>query len=767
MKKLNLLLSCVLLILALSCCEEESDSVVSPKTGKALVDTTINVSLSDVTVSIEEGVTVTIPQGLSTSSFDIVIREIDELPAAPATMKLHKVYDIELSIGDEFEKEITIRFDLDASVFEDKAESDFAFGFFNNDQKKWAIFPDYTINTDEYYAECRTDHLTTVGFIEFITTGGYAYKFVGGGVTVYYGTGDDEPMSWSEYQPDDQDWHLPSGDKNWAPVYIQDIAHYTSEAREILSESPWDLDVSEGNINIYVKNLDQSDGEYGSISGAIYLKNKMKLPAHVSGIKYQYVLKATCAHELMHLIQDNYYVMNKGSIGLWWLEATATQSDRMVWGSSLLYSESELYSIEANSTLLETLSKSWDDCNKDPNWYLSGCFLHYMSHYREGSKLNIAEAVKAGGANTGSLMRVILNDLIDTEFGTSLWEEYHDYVVYLFTQGNEKLSAFPFDKDYNQIETASALTKQVKMSKKDNTQSLSVSLPYLSTKLISVSNLENTDMRINYNLSEIDAGIEAYLCEVDAAAGKFKIIDDLYKGKSGDVDLDARIGGNYDNFVILMINTGFTEGKKEAKFTFKTSTEFKEFSLISFKLEGDDGNINFSNGNTDNAWEIGFVDFYGQPEYEVISKSFSGNKVKLTIREKRDSKVQYKDYTSTVTVEGEYSSSEFIYLKLNEEIIKFKEEWSDEKEKWVDHKITESKELEYHTIPFSITENQYGIVYSFIENDNSKIKNNLKKLSHTIKEVDDEDNLVEEYYLLPINWSSLPGYFNLSMVTTK
>ena len=78
----------------------------------------------------------------------------------------------------------------------------------------------------------------------------------------------------------------------------------------------------------------------------------------------------------MHFIQDNYYVMNKGSIGMWWLEATATQADRMAWGNSLTYSESELFAIESNSALLENLSKSWDDCNSNPTGILLAAFCN-------------------------------------------------------------------------------------------------------------------------------------------------------------------------------------------------------------------------------------------------------------------------------------------------------------------------------------------------------------------------------------------------------
>ena len=83
----------------------------------------------------------------------------------------------------------------------------------------------------------------------------------------------------------------------------------------------------------------------------------------MSGITKRQILRSTAAHEYLHFIQDYYYVMNNASIGQWWLEALATQADRLVWGDKLVYCESEIYSIESFATLIENLSKSWDDCN--------------------------------------------------------------------------------------------------------------------------------------------------------------------------------------------------------------------------------------------------------------------------------------------------------------------------------------------------------------------------------------------------------------------
>ncbi len=765
----------VLFSLVVSSCTKDDDFFSAPGLGRTLIDTTLNVSQREVTVTLSEGITVTVPKGLSSKSFSMKIREVDMSVQTPAVINLLKAFDIELSIGEEFEKEIIIRVDFeDDDLSGDVTSNDLAFGFYNTYNKKWAVFPDYEVNLDKGYAVCRTNHLTTVGVWEFVSSGGYSHKFIGDNITVYYTLrGDDAPMDYSEYLPDDKTWHLPSGHKNWAPIYIQDIAHYTAEARKLFAASPHNLNVSKGNINIYVKDMNGSDGEYGTISGAIYINNTVKIPTNVSGVEGQDVLKATCAHELMHFIQDNYYVMNKGSIGMWWLEATATQADRMAWGNSLTYSESELFAIESNSALLENLSKSWDDCNSNPNWYLAGCFLQYLSTYRMGEKLNVAKAIKQGGSGA-SLVRVMLNDIIKSDLETSITDEFHDYVLYLFIEGNENLTAFPVDKDFSKIETASSLTKQVKMSKKDNKQTVEVSLPYMSAKLISVSNLENTDMMYSYTYLQDAPGVMAYLCKVDKKNGMLDIVDRLSKDDAGNVELKARVGGDADSFIILLINMNFTEGKKTVKYIFETAPDFKDFDYMSFKLEGDENSFKYSNGSTDNAFEIGFVKWKGMTYDEnlsVVTKSFAGNKVKLTIKKSgsylSEQFYQLNNFVQTTTITGEYSSSEFVVLNLKEVITGTIEEWSDKKNKWVDHTVTINRELEYVNIPFNVTETQYGNVYSYIENNNSTIKSKLKKLSETVSEVDDEGESVKSYSLQPLNWNSLPSYFNATMTTTK
>lgn len=193
-----------------------------------------------------------------------------------------------------------------------------------------------------------TNHLTVVGVVEFLTNGGYAHKFTGAkGVVVYYNlTGKHAIMSVTDYKEyADQPYHIPTTDPLFSPVFIQDIAFAIKDAREALAGDPHSLQAPKADeiIKVYVKNLKGVDGQFGTVSGAIYINNSVTLPTIPAGISQRQVLQSAVAHEYLHFVQDYYYVMNNAYIGSWWLEAIATLADRMVWGDKFTYSESEIY----------------------------------------------------------------------------------------------------------------------------------------------------------------------------------------------------------------------------------------------------------------------------------------------------------------------------------------------------------------------------------------------------------------------------------------
>ena len=126
MKKPYIFLLLIPFLLTISC--DENNPITGPGLGEKLIDTTINVSVSNAIIQIE-GVEITIPKGLHSESFDVIIREVEKYPNSPETLEILKAYDIEMSFADQFEDEITIRYDIESEIFNNKAVNDFALSF--------------------------------------------------------------------------------------------------------------------------------------------------------------------------------------------------------------------------------------------------------------------------------------------------------------------------------------------------------------------------------------------------------------------------------------------------------------------------------------------------------------------------------------------------------------------------------------------------------------------------------------------------------------
>lgn len=379
-------------------------------------------------------------------------------------------------------------------------------------------------------------------------------------------------MSNWEYEQTSQSWHLDvePEDPNWAPRYVQDVAYFLSKAKETFQNKG--LTVPDGTVNVFVRNIG-ADGQYGSVSGAIYINNKVQGQAPLT---HPQELRAVCAHEFMHLVQDYEYVMNKGTIGLWWLEALATQADGMVWQDSP-FTESELWITDNNNAFLQTLCRSWDDCGVDPNYYLAGCFLQYLSKYRGGGAINIADLVTAGGAygSTFSSYVEVLDSEIQKQLDSNIGMEFSSYVEYLFMAGNPKLKAIPDGNGFLSMETAQSFVKttriidgslKVERSPSISTigteQTVSASLPYLSAQLINVVNHDLRYRRVEYTLSKSDFSFGLMLARVSPPGGKLQEIKKLYNGDSGSLILNARSGAVKDRCVMLLVNPYMTGENK-------------------------------------------------------------------------------------------------------------------------------------------------------------------------------------------------------------
>jgi len=182
-----------------------------------------------------------------------------------------------------------------------------------------------------------------------------------------------------------------------------------------------------------------------------------------------------CAHELLHYIQDYYYMQLFSKFTIkWWLEATAVQADRFVWPTNSKYE-----AIDYSANLYGNLTKSWDNCNSDPEYYIAGTFLSYLITYRTGTKLNLPELIVDGGKATDiSFMRTIVDNSIKTKLGSpGIGAEFVNFIKLAYS-GSSAIKLIPSSP------TPSPVYPNFKNSilkTKNQKETLSATIPHLAT----------------------------------------------------------------------------------------------------------------------------------------------------------------------------------------------------------------------------------------------------------------------------------------------
>lgn len=659
-----LLMSCNLIEEAIGIAEDDDKD----KPLEFIIDTTVSVSAQNAVITGNDGFSLIIPQGLTASPFSVKVKKPQAVDGSDG-IKILNCYDINLSFGNTFNSPLTITIPFDMSEVENFDSLKAA--YYDEVNRTWVPFDSRVVQNGSI--TFTTNHLTVVGILEFLASGGYTHKFTGAkGVVVYYTlSGKHAIMNTTDYGEFlDQPYHIPTTDPLWSPVYVQDIAFAIKEAREILAASPDSLKAPKADetVTVYIKNLEGSDGKYGTVGGSIYINNSVNLPSKLPGISKRQILQSTAAHEYLHFIQDYYYVMNNASIGLWWLEAIATQADRMVWGNKFAYCESEIYSIESNAGLIENLSKSWDDCSSDPNWYLAGCFLNYLSRHRGGTKLNIASILKAGGSSS-SIYRIVLDGEIVSQLSSDLGKEFTDYVRYLFEEGNKNMTVLTDGVAH--LETNPYFNETIARNQQSTTEERSITLPYLAAKMITLSN-SGTDTLKTEIKRRLSLYNESYLCQYDKVNEKFTGFVPLTN--SGVISTLAK---KNDKDYILIINKSLNN-EETVKLIMSNVEEVEDvkidnFQFVRFTLEASNEAFNYSDGKADPNFEIGFISDQTDA-YRSIESVFKNDGTFSIISEKVTGAVVSGGYdeeamsydSCRLTVRGKYKDNILYDIEINQ-----------------------------------------------------------------------------------------------------
>lgn len=229
-----------------------------------------------------------------------------------------------------------------------------------------------------------------------------------------------------------------------------------------------------------VRVLELPEGEDGNTSffGFVRLSQNIKVSSNMS---QEDVVKVTCAHEFLHYVQDYYFMQfGAGNFTKWWLEVTAVQADRIVWPNNSQF-EAINY---ADGGVENQLERSWDDCNLDPNYYVAGGFLTYLTTYREGTKLRVPEIIiKSGKATDLSYFRTILDNHLNSSLSSNgIGSEYRKYVRWAFEgNGDIKINSVPPLKAGN-----AQYVIPVRLDETNSTWQGSGSIPYLAAKVIKI-----------------------------------------------------------------------------------------------------------------------------------------------------------------------------------------------------------------------------------------------------------------------------------------
>lgn len=404
--------------LSLAACEREKVTAPPPPAGDVLLDTTVDPTAGPDTVEVANVIRIAVPQGaVPAASRLTIVRPFPQNVPGDSLITPYEVLDVTLGTGSTFAAPLEVTIYYDPAVAPAPAfPGQMGAAWYNEAWSRWTVFPDAVIDTMLHTVTFETTHLTK---LSRYVIHGYTDWRQSSHFNIYWvASGPDAPLSDALYG-NKPPWHTGTD-----PDYIQDLEFYLERAHAKFDSLG--LTVATSKVNVYVKKM-KDDGET-SYLGSLSICNDanggtVARPARDA-------LPMAAAHEYLHYVQDYYYMQFFADYTIkWWLEATATQADRMIWPQKAFF-ESVDYT---NRQLDQFMQKSWDDCNADPNHYVAGGFLAYLSAYRTGAKAEIDELIRRGGGNTASYMRTILDDYLRTSLQSpGIGSEFADYVRWAY-----------------------------------------------------------------------------------------------------------------------------------------------------------------------------------------------------------------------------------------------------------------------------------------------------------------------------------------------
>jgi len=521
-----------------------SDTILVNPFGKVLVDEMVNTDSASVIVK-TDSLEITLPKGIHKGDFRITIVKPDNPPPAPDSVAMHSVYDVNLSFGDVFDIPLLIKFKNIPKNIDPMKKDSYQGVYYDDANQQWVKFDRAQFSLKDSCLNIITSHLTKLSkwYDKESVFWDFTDVYTCDKVTVYWKDKHEAIFTTSyEKQQTPQTWHITG-----IPVMIQDITHYLGEV--LVKLDSLGLAVPDETVRVYVDELNGDDGVVGIMGMLNYY---MSIDHIVDGGPIE--LRSLLAHEYMHILQDKYMVSGPGNI--FWYEANAHLTDRMVWDESVIpVSQSDDYLMHSRTkavSIFNSLGKSWDVWDHSiltqnlmgniEYCYLAGSLIHYMRSYRNAAKLNLASLLtNVGWIN--SIMnwswRSYLNQEVESQLQSTLGMEYEGFVKYILEGSNKHFTLLdlagksPFNHFIANAGTSGkglfTTMKEYNFEKNNKQQKELISLPvdYLASKVIMLTNhTPNKNVIINYKrLHNFESSYKVYHCRYDLAENLIVFVD--------------------------------------------------------------------------------------------------------------------------------------------------------------------------------------------------------------------------------------------------
>jgi Leucine-rich repeat (LRR) protein len=517
-----------------------SDVIKVKPYGVMLVDTMLNVRNNPVTIS-KDSIEIIIPAGFTDKDFRLTINKLPDKPAAPDSVQLKSVYDVNLSCGSVFDVPMLIKFkNINKQNFNEKDINRYQAVYYDDQNKRWERFKNARLSLKDSCLVFETYHLTKLSWwYDEEAVFGYTDVYTRNNIRVVYKDGDlnfFDLIYKKEQTP--QTWHEPPGSPEYkTPWMIQDVAKYLEEVIVKLRSLPSHLDVPDQVFTVYVTEMD-ADGVVGWLGMAgdyLTISRIQNSPDD---------LRSLLAHEYMHYTQAKYIVPQPGNI--FWYEATAHLTDRLVWDASVLpVSESDNYLLDgrtAENSIFNFLANSWDYWDSSiltQNMlgnlfycYSAGTFIHYMRSYRVGDKLQ-PDVLLTEVAWTGSWLNY-LDSYVKKHLNSNVGNEYEGFIKYIIEGSNENFTLLNKTAGQDPLKYFSSASDKFvtkKIFKFNNEKVINdkvqLEIPYLATKMVQIYNGNlNQKLIIRYKRnSEKKENLKAFVCKYDSDNDKMTFED--------------------------------------------------------------------------------------------------------------------------------------------------------------------------------------------------------------------------------------------------